>query len=37
MRRLSGAELALVRTQALQMELAALLDSVLAESDEITE
>jgi len=37
MRRLSAAELALVRTQALQMELAALLDSVLAESDEITE
>jgi hypothetical protein len=36
-RRLSADEIALVRTQALQMELSELLDSVLAESDEIIE
>jgi len=36
-RRLSEVELALVRMQASQLELAELLDSVLAESDEIIE
>jgi hypothetical protein len=36
-RRLSADELALLRTRALQMQLAELLDSVLAESDEIIE
>ena len=36
-RRLSSEELAFVRTQALQMELADLLEAVLAESDEIRE